>query len=587
MINEEIAEIFEKMARVLALKGEDRFRVLAYERAARSLRDLEEDLTSIAQAGRLEQIPGIGKDLAAMIKEYIETHRIRRYEQERRGVPDELLELMDIPGLGPKTLALLHQKLHIKNFEDLKRAIASSTLTKLPGFGQKKIENLKRGISLWLSSKQRMSLGVALPLAEKLLADVRGLELIKQADIAGSIRRRRETIGDIDLLIISYDSPRALREVTQLPTVKQTIALGDTRATLIIEGGIQVDVRAVARQSYGAALQYFTGSKQHNVHLRTIAHERGLKINEYGIFRGDERLGGEQEEDIYRLLDMPMMPPEIREDRGEIEAAMQGSLPKLIELGDLRGDLHMHTDYSDGKSTIEEMVERAAQLGYDYIALTDHSPSARVAHGLDPGRLERKREELEQVRRRRQGERPRILLGAEVDILADGRLDYPEEVLAQLDVVVASIHSAFRQSRDQMTGRLLDAIANSYVHIIGHPSARLIGSREPVDFDFERVIAAAVEADVALEINGSPHRLDLNDTMARAAQEAGVLLAIDSDAHSTAQLEQIRYGVFQARRGWVQARSVINTWTWSKLSRWLKKRRSGQHCFKENLSLVP
>jgi DNA polymerase (family 10) len=572
MINEEIAEIFEKMARVLALKGEDRFRVLAYERAAASLRDLEEDLTSIAKAGKLEQIPGIGKDLAAMINEYIETHRIRRYEQERRGVPDELIELIDIPGLGPKTLALLHRKLHIKNFEDLKRVIDSGALAKLPGFGQKKIENLKRGISLWLSSKQRMSLGVALPLAEKLLADVQ--QLCERADIAGSIRRRRETIGDIDLLIISHDSPRALREVTRLPTVKQTIALGDTRATVIIEGGIQVDVRAVARQSYGAALQYFTGSKQHNVHLRTIAHERGLKINEYGIFRGEERLGGEEEEDAYRLLDMPMMPPEIREDRGEIEAAMRGDLPKLIELDDLRGDLHTHTDYSDGKSTIEEMVERAAQLGYDYIALTDHSPSARVARGLDLDRLEKKIEELEQVRNKWQGRKPHILLGAEVDVLADGRLDYPEQVLARLDVVVASVHSAFRQTRDRMTRRMLDAIANTYVHIIGHPTARLIGSREPVDFDFERIIAAAAEAGVALEVNGSPYRLDLTDTMARAAQQAGVLLAIDSDAHSAAQLEQIRYGVFQARRGWVEAHSVINTWTWSKLSRWLKKRRS-------------
>ncbi|MEW6128342.1 MAG: DNA polymerase/3'-5' exonuclease PolX [Acidobacteriota bacterium] len=574
MMNEEIADLFARMARVLALKGADRFRIIAYERAARSLRDLKEDITSIAREGKLDDIPGIGEDLAAMIEEYISTRHIRRYEKERRNVPDELLELMDIPGLGPKTLALLHQKFRINNLEDLKRVLDTQALLQLTGFGEKKVENLKRGIRLWLAAKARMPLGIALPLAEELLAEVRKIKLVERADLAGSLRRRCETIGDIDLLVLSGDSSKALLAFTQLPVIKQVIALGPTKATVIIEGGIQVDIRAVAKASYGAALQYFTGSKAHNIHLRLIAQERGLKINEYGIYRQKQKLGGKDEADVYRILDLGMMPPELREDRGEIEAALVKRLPTLIELSDLRGDLHAHTNYSDGRSTIEEMVDRASELGFEYLALTDHSPSARIAHGLDLKRLEKKIQEVETVRKKRGRRKPHILLGAEVDILADGKLDYSDEILSRFDVVTASIHSAFRQSRERLTGRLLDAIANPYVHIIGHPTTRLLGSREPVEFDFKRILQAAVETGTALEVNASPFRLDLTDIMARATQEAGVLLAINSDAHSAAQLEQICLGVFQARRGWVEAKTVVNTWELSRLRRWLQTRRN-------------
>ena len=333
-----------------------------------------------------------------------------------------------------------------------------------------------------------------------------------------------------------------------------------------------MDIRAVARESYGAALQYFTGSKQHNVHLRTLARERGLKFNEYGVFRGKKRVGGKDEAEVYALMNMPVMPPEIREDRGEIEAALAGRLPKLIEVKDLRGDLHTHSTYSDGKATIEEMIDHAAELGYEYIALTDHSPSQRIAHGLALDRLEQKIEEIHSLRKKRRDRPPHILIGSEVDILSDGKLDYPDEILARLDIVVASIHSLFRHNKDEITGRLIDAVGNPHLDILGHPTSRLIGEREPLELDFERVVAAAHKTGVALEINASMYRLDLNDLMARAAQEAGVLLAIGSDAHSTAQLDQIRYGVFQARRGWVEARSVINTWPWVKLSGWLNHR---------------
>ena len=579
MLNEEVARIFERMARVLAFKGEDRFRVMAYERAAVSIRDLKEDLSSIAKDGKLDEIPGIGKDLSEMIGEYLAKGKISRYEKECRGIKPGLIELMTVPSLGPKTLALLHQELRINSLEDLKRCLEGDAIRKLKGFGSKKVENIRRGLDLWEASRKRMPIAVALPLAENFLERIRKMEPIDRAEIAGSLRRRRETIGDLDVLIQSKDArlpskDTALKEITRLPIVKQVLGIGDTKATVIVEGGIQVDIRAVPVESFGAALQYFTGSKQHNIHLRTLAQKAGLKINEYGVFRGEGRLGGKEESDIYRLMKMPIMPPEMREDRGEIEAALAGRLPAPIELEDLRGDLHTHTVWSDGKSTSEEMVEQAARLGYEYIALTDHSPSEHIAHGLDRDRLEKKIEEIDHLRAKRGRRKPHILIGAEVDILADGGLDYPDEVLARLDIAIAAIHSTFRQTRDQITGRLVDAAGNPYVDVLAHPTGRLIGSREPLEFDLERVSEVARERRVALEINGSIYRLDLNDVMARAAQDAGALLAIGSDAHSAAQLEQIRYGVFQARRGWIEARSVVNTWSWAKLNDWLRNRRA-------------
>ncbi|HEY7304870.1 MAG TPA: DNA polymerase/3'-5' exonuclease PolX [Bryobacteraceae bacterium] len=574
MVNEEIAKIFENMARVLAFKGKDRFRIMAYERAAVSLRDLEQDLVTVAAAGTLKEIPGIGDDLAEMIEEYIKTKSIGRYERECRGIPLALIELMGIPGLGPKTAALLFRKCQVCDLRSLRRAIESGELLRLRGFGQKKIEHLKHGIDLWVSSRQRMLLGVALPIANNFLENIRETKLVECADLAGSIRRWRETIGDLDVLIASSDSSRALEQAAHLPSVKEVLALGGTRATILIEGGIQVDIRAVAKESYGAALQYFTGSKQHNVHLRSIAHDRGLKINEYGVFRGDKYVAGKTEEEVYRLLGMPFIPPEMREDRGEVEAATEGRLPKLIDLADLKGDLHTHTKYSDGTATVEEMVQHAAGLGYEYIALTDHSPSARIARGLDRQRLEQKFEEVERFREKWGRRTPRVLIGAEVDILPDGSLDYADEILARLDVVIASIHSVFRQSKDRMTGRLLEALSNPHVDILGHPAGRQLGTREPIEFDFQKIVAAVVKAGIALEMNASMYRLDLTDVMARAVQEAGALLAIGSDAHSTAQLDQIRYGIFQARRGWIEARTVVNTWNFAKLHQWLTRHES-------------
>jgi DNA polymerase (family 10) len=505
-----------------------------------------------------------------MIDEYLRTGRIRRFDQERRGISDELIDLMGVPGLGPKTLALLHKKLKVNSLEDLKRVMDSGAVLTLPGFRQKKLENLQRGIQLWLSGKERMPIAVALPLAEDLLAAVKTMPEVEKADLAGSLRRRRETIGDIDMLIISSDPRSALRAISRQARVDQVIGLGDTKATVLLEGGVQMDVRAVERECYGAALQYFTGSKEHNVHLRTIARDRGLKISEYGVFRGESRLAGREESDVYALLDLPLIPPELREDRGEIEAARQNRLPHLIDLSDLRGDFHVHTNYSDGRNTVEEMILAAEERGYEYVALADHSPAQRIAHGLNREAMAKKIDEIGRLRKLRGNRKPRILIGAEVDILADGSLDYPEDVLAELDIVIAAVHGAFRQSPDTMTGRLLDALDHPRVRMLAHPTGRLLGSREPIQFDFEKVVEKAAAKRVALEINGSYLRLDLNDTMARTAQSAGALLAIGSDAHSTSQLDFVRYGVFQARRGWVEAAAVVNTWPWSKVERWLR-----------------
>ncbi len=573
--NEDIARIFEKMSRVLSLKGQNQFRVLAYENAARSIRDLDEDLVRIAAEGKLEEISGIGKDLAGKIEEGLRTGHMRECERECGRIPDSLLVLFDVRGLGPKTIALLHKKYHVNAIDDLVRVLGSGTLARTRGFGERKNAVLRESLKSWTISQQRMLLGLALPRAEELLGKIRKLRLVRRAEIAGSLRRGCETIGDVDLLVTSKDSPKALREISRLPEVTRILAVGPTRATLMLDT-IQVDVRAVVPESFGAALQYFTGSKKHNTHLRAIAHQHGLKINEYGVFRGAKRLPGTEEEDVYRQVGMPPIPPEMREDRGEIEVALKNRLPQLVQLSGIRGDLHAHTTYSDGHSSMLEMVEHAAAMGYEYLALTDHSPSQRVARGLDTTRLHKKIKELEKLRADLGDTRPYLLLGTEVDILPDGTLDYPDEVLALFDVVIAAVHGDFNQSRRQMTERLLRAIDQPCVNIIAHPTARLIGKREPIEYDFNQVVSAAKQAGVALEIDGSPWRLDLNDLLARSAAEAGALLSITADAHGAAQLAYLRLGVLQARRAWIGPASIVNTWRWKRLHEWLLARRPGK-----------
>ncbi|MCZ6527657.1 MAG: DNA polymerase/3'-5' exonuclease PolX, partial [Candidatus Dadabacteria bacterium] len=439
------------------------------------------------------------------------------------------------------------------------------------GLGQKKVDEIKRGIPLLKESRERTHLGKALPLAESIKKEVENIKGTEGTIIAGSLRRMRETIKDIDILTISDNTEKTVKEFTKLPFVKEVLVSGSTKGSVITNEGIQVDLRVVGPESYGGALQYFSGSQAHNVKLRTIASKNGFRINEYGIFKGEEKVAGETEKGMYGTLGLPLIPPELREDRGEIEAAMDGNLPDLIELSDIKGDLHMHTKWSDGKATIQEMAEKAMELGYEYIAITDHSPSSTIANGLSIERLNEKKLELREINKKIKG--IHILMGSEVDIKTDGSLDYPDEVLKELDVVIASVHSGFKMDRDTITKRILMALENPYVHALGHPTGRLINGREPYDVDIDKLIEAALKHDKALEVNSSYLRLDLKDLHVRKAVDAGVKVIISTDAHRTQQLLQMRLGIGTARRGWVQKKDVLNTLEFGALNEWLKSKK--------------
>ena len=569
--NREIAEIFENMADMLSIADENPFKIRAYKKAAVNILELREPVEDAAARGELTQIPGVGKELADKIKEYVETGNMKEYEKLQEKIPLDTVDLLRIPGLGPKTLSLLFTELGVRNAGDLEKALDGPEILQFKGMGQKKIEDIRRGITLLRESKERSRLGVVLPLGESLVEAVSSIPRTEGTILAGSLRRMRETVKDIDILTISDNPPEVVEAFTSLRPEKDVLASGGTKGSVILQEGIQADLRVVGPESYGAALLYFTGSKAHNVRLRGLAQKKGLKINEYGIFRGDEIIAGETEKEIYETLGLPFIPPELREDRGEIEAAMEGRLPDLIELADIRGDLHTHTTWSDGKATIAQMADAAEELGYEYIAITDHSPSQTIAKGLSIERLAEKRIELDAVAKKRK--KIHVLMGTEVDIKMDGTLDYPDEILKSLDVVVASVHSGFKMDREAMTNRIISAIKNPYVHAIGHPTGRLINEREPYDVDIDLVIEAAAEYGKALEVNGSYPRLDLNDLHVRKAVDAGVKIIISTDAHSTTQLLFMRYGVGTARRGWVQKKDVLNALPFGELNEWLKSVR--------------
>ncbi len=566
--NIEIAEIFERIADTLEFLQENPFRIRAYRNAARNIRESTKNIKEIAQAGKLEEIPGIGKDLAAGIREYIETGKMKRYEELKGKVPKELIELLGVQGLGPKTLVNLYKELGIKNLKTLEKALKTDEILKIYGMGEKKVEDIRRGIELFKQSKEKMPLGVALPLAEELIHEIRKIPDTKSTLCAGSLRRMKETVRDLDILTIAKDGSRVIEAFTRLPQVEEILAAGDTKGSVIVRGGIQVDLRVVEPDSYGAAIQYFTGSKEHNIKLRNMAIEKGLKINEYGVFKRDKKIAGKTEEEVYEALGLPCMPPEIREDRGEIEAALEGVLPELVEPGDIKGDLHTHSKWSDGSGTIEELALYAKNFGYEYIAVTDHSVSSYIANGLSVERLYEKKKEVERVNKKIGG--IRVLMGAEVDIKGDGSLDYPDRVLKNLDVVIAAVHSGFKSDRDKMTRRIISALQNPYVHAIVHPTGRLIGEREPYDVDVDEVIKVAAHEGKALEINSYYLRLDLNDINVRKAIEKGVKIVISTDTHIPDQLEFIRYGVATARRGWVEKKDVVNTVGLEELLGWLK-----------------
>jgi len=569
MKNKELADLFGKMADILEFKDENPFKISAYRKASRIIGDLTQDIEEIAEGGKLKEVPGIGEGMAQKILEYLKTGKVSKFEEVRKGVSDALIAIMDIPGMGPKTLSMIHKEKGISSLSQLEKAVENGSLVGLPGIGEKKVENIKRGIQLLKQSKGRMNLGIAFPVAKEIVETLREKAGSKKIEWAGSLRRMRENIGDIDILATGPNKEEIVHTFTHLPEVKEVLASGETKASVIVEGGIQIDLRVVEEDSYGAALQYFTGSKGHNIRLRGIAKTKGIKINEYGVFKGEKKVGGKEEEDVYRALGMDWIEPELREDRGEIEAAKEARLPKLVKEPEINGDLHVHSNWSDGTSPIEEIARAAQKRGYQYVAICDHSKSLKITHGLDESRLMKQIEEIDRINEKMKGFQ--ILKGTEVDILNDGRLDLSEKVLEKLDLVVAAVHSGFKQEKEKMTKRIVRALENPFVDVLAHPSGRLLGARDPYEVEIDEVMEAAKQYGKALEINAYFERLDLDDIHCRKAKEMGIPLAIGTDSHHVDQMWMISLGVAVARRGWLETQNILNTLPLKGILKWCHK----------------
>jgi len=567
--NLEISAIFHEIAKILEIKGDNPFRIRAYERAALNIEGLSEDIENFIAEDKLMEIPGIGKDLANKIKEYVKAGRIKAYTDLKKSIPRGLLDLLNIPSVGPKTAKLLYEKLKIKNIPDLEKAIKKNKLQGIFGIKEKTIENILKGIGVLKRGKERMTLAQAMQAADEFTSALKKLPQVSRISVAGSLRRQKETVRDIDILMISRKPKEVMDVFTKLPNVAAILAKGETKASVRTKGDVQVDCRVEEEKSFGAALLYFTGSKNFNIKLRQIAIKKGLKLNEYGLFRKDKFVCGKTEEEMFKALWLPYIEPELREDTGEIELARENQLPLLIGLGDIKGDLHAHSKYSDGGNSIEEMAIAAKKRGYSYIAITDHSQSLQVAGGLSIAELKRKRREIDKVNGKLKDFK--VLYGTEVDIDSNGKLDYKDDVLKEFDVVVAAIHTGFKQSKAQLTKRLVKACQNKYAQIIAHPTGRLWGTRDAYDIDMDEVLKAARNTNTHLEINAFPNRLDLNDLNCRRAKEMGVKLAIDTDAHTAEQLETMRLGVSVARRGWLTSSDVINTLPLTELLQALRK----------------
>ena len=560
MRNAEVAQLLSRIADLLEIKNESPYRIRAYREAARQIESYPEDVADLHREGRLEEIPGVGTSIAAKIAEYLETGKLAYYDQLRQEIGGSAAEWLQVPSIGPVRARPIYEHLGIDTLPELEVAARQHRLCKLPGIGEKTEERILRELGRLQQRTRRLLLGVALPAAERVVQLLRNHPAIQRIEPAGSIRRMRETIGDIDILVASEQPDAAVRAFTTLPIVKEVLASGPTRASILTEENLQIDLRVVHPDYWGSALQYFTGSKAHNIALRDIAIQHGQKLNEYGLF--DERTGkwiaGRTEEEIYHALGMDWIPPELRENRGEIEAAQQHRLPHLVTLEDIRGNLHTHTKWSDGTDTLEAMVEAAIALGWEYLAITDHSAGLGVAGGLSVEEVDEQRQVIEALNRRY---RPfTILHGTEVNIRSDGTLDYPDEVLARFDFVIAAIHSGFRQSSEQLTRRAVLALRHPLVDAFAHPTGRRIGEREGYAIDLETVLRVAAETGTALEINGQADRLDLDDIWARRAKEMGVTLVLNADAHATWQLRQnVRFAVAVARRAWLEPHNVLNT----------------------------
>ena len=583
MTNAQIAHLLEEIADLLDIEEADRFRILSYRRGAEVVENQSHELASVVAEGgvkALKAIPGIGESLAKKIVELVETGKLAYHDDLLAKYPPTLLDLLHVPGLGPRKVAEIYRELGVASLEDLAEAAQDHRLRDLPGLGAKTEENLLHNLQVYQESGKRSRLGDILPLAEHLREWLRQQPGVVDADFAGSVRRGRETIGDLDLLAASEHPAQVCQAFAHSDELTEVILAGDTKVSGRLPNGRQVDLRVVPPESWGAALQYFTGSQAHNVALRARAQKRGMTINEYGIFRlkGEKagpRVGGATEEEIYAAVGLPLIPPELREDRGELQAAAAGKLPKLIEEQDLRGDLHVHTVASDGRNSLEEMVEAALACRYEYLGISEHSPSLYVAHGVDGERLRAHRAAVDEMNAdlARRGRKFQVLLGTEADIMPDGSVDLAEGTWELLDYVLASVHQGFSTDADRITHRVLTALESGKVDVFCHPTGRLLGEREPYGIHLEEVLRAATKLGVALEINAAPERLDLDDVHARLVQEQGGLLCINTDAHYVGWLQHMRYGVIVARRGWIEAPTVINTWPLGKLRKWLGKRR--------------
>ncbi len=572
--NREVASIFATVADMLEIKGENIHRVLSYRRAAETIADLPRDLNAIHEEGTLTDLPYIGQTLAAKIEELLTTGELAFFNRLADEIPPGVVAMLQVPGLGPKRAARFWKELGITTIDGLKEAAQAGRLRQLSGMGAKSEANILEGIEALARRTDRISIGSAYPTARRILGTLLELDGVQRGDVAGSLRRWRATIGDIDLLVASSQPEPIMQAFVDLPEVARVLVHGLTKTSVELYNGQQVDLRVLPPERYGTLLAYFTGSQAHNVKMRELALKQGLSLNENGftpLDGGDEILCATEEE-VYDVLGLPWIPPELREDRGEIEAAQAGDLPDLITLEDMRGDLQLHTTWSDGRAGVLDMARAAMARGYSYMLVTDHSYGLGVVSGLAPDDIPRQREEIDRANAELDGAFT-VLHGVEVEIKADGTLDYEDDVLARFDIVQASLHTSLRQPREQVTRRLLNAIRSPHVDIIGHPRGQMIPDREPADLDMDAVFEAAAEHDVALEINANPHRLDLDDVHARRAAELGIKLTISTDAHRPEDFELMQYGVATARRGWVSAAQVVNTCPLDKVMRWVEGRR--------------
>ena len=570
VLNTDIADIFDEIADYLEIEGANPFKIRAYRNAAHTVRSLGSELKEmVAQKENLTRLPGIGKELAAKIVEILDTGTAKALKKLQDRIPQEVRKILKIPSLGPKRVGILYKELNIQNIDQLAQAAKDGRIRLLPGFGEKTEKRILQAAESQAHAKKRFKLGFVKPHVESLLTYLSKFRGVNQAVVAGSYRRAKETVGDIDILVISQKSSAVRDHFTNYDDVVEVISKGQTRSSALLHCGLQVDLRIVEPKSFGAALQYFTGSQAHNIAVRRLGRQRGLKINEYGVFRFDEQLAGETETSVYEAIGLNYIPPELRENRGEIEAVQKKCLPKLVELKDIKGDLHIHTVASDGRSSLEEMAVEAEKRGLSYIAIAEHSKYLRIAGGLDPSRLLQQGDEIDQLNTKLN--KIKILKAVEVEILADGKLDLPDDVLEKLDLVVGSVHSNFNLPEDKQTARILRAMDRPYFSILAHPSGRLINERDPYQVDMDKIIRKAAERGCFLELNASPKRLDLIDIYCQIAKDQSVLVAINSDAHSVHDFDNLSFGVGQARRGWLEKEDVLNTRSLAKLRKLLRQ----------------